>query len=98
MDTERPDPNIRKLYHKKIKVLCPKCNNIHEYLILVQGITGVRFYASRAIDCDHHCKTCGYPLEPIGYVPDKEEANLKRIESDIRKQKKGLVKERLFVM
>lgn len=95
---DKHDPAIRKTYLKKIQVACCNCNAIHEYQIRVQGITGVRVFASRAIDCDHHCKTCGVSIEPINYVPDPEEERVKRLESEARKLKKMLVKERVFVM
>ena len=84
----RPDPNIHKTYLKKIKVICPKCGAIHEYEILVQGITEIRLYRSYAVDCGHHCQTCGYPLEPIKYIPCPEIVELKRTASLLRQQNK----------
>lgn len=97
------DSKIRKNYLKKIKVECKCCHAIHEYEIRVQGITGCRIYASRAIDCDHHCKSCGASLEqipenPLPYTPDPEEVKLKRCLSEIRKRQKELIPERTFVI
>jgi hypothetical protein len=82
---DHTDPKIHKFYEKTIQVRCPHCKAIHEYIIYVQGITMARVFRSRAIDCDHHCKTCGKSIEPIYYVPCKEEVELKRAASDLRK-------------
>jgi hypothetical protein len=99
----RIPPARYRSYLKKIKVECPKCHAIHEYPILVEGVTGIRIFCSSAVDSDHHCKTCGYQLEdiwknPLPYTPDPDEVYLKRYESEIRKRKKQLIKERTFVL
>lgn len=96
--TTKPDPKIRKFYEKNILVECPSCHEVHMYIIRVQGITGARVFASRCIDSDHHCKSCGISIEPINYVPDPEEVKLKRCESEIRKRKKSLIKNRVYVL
>jgi hypothetical protein len=95
--TTLPDPAIRKRYRKNIQVSCPLCNEIHMYIITVQGITGVRCFTSRCFDSDHHCKSCGGSIEPINYMPDPDETKLKRCESEIRKRKKNLIKNQVFV-
>ena len=82
-----PDPKIRRTYLKSISVCCSHCGAVHEYTICVQGITMVRLFRSRAVDCDHHCKSCGKSIEPIRYIPCEEEVELKRADSDLRKLK-----------
>jgi len=95
---EKIDPNIKYRHNILIQVACQSCGAIHTYEIRVQGITGVRLFASRAVDCDHHCKSCGISIEPIPYIPDPEQVKLRRCKSGIRNREKNLNKNRVYMV